>query len=72
MATKEMIPDGTEGDQRENMLPPSEDVCSPFLKDNSASLNFPGLTPSQFGISVQSFTPSSSSNRKGIMSDVKI
>lgn len=56
----------TEGNQLEKVLSPSEEVdCPPVLDDTSAPLNFSGLTPCQFGISAQSFTPASLSNRKG-------
>ncbi|XP_027133775.1 cell division cycle-associated protein 2 isoform X4 [Larimichthys crocea] len=55
----------TEGNQLEKVLSPSEEVdCPPVLDDTSAPLNFSGLTPCQFGISAQSFTPASLSNRK--------
>ncbi|XP_056275787.1 cell division cycle-associated protein 2 isoform X2 [Pseudoliparis swirei] len=60
MATAEM---NTEGDQTESMLPPVEED-SPVLNDTSASLNFSELTPLQFGISEQSFTPVSSPKSK--------
>ncbi|KAM9360168.1 cell division cycle-associated protein 2 [Symphorus nematophorus] len=46
------------------MLSPSEQDSPPVLNDTSAPLNFCGLTPCQFGISVQSFTPASLSNHK--------
>ncbi|XP_054467465.1 cell division cycle-associated protein 2 isoform X2 [Anoplopoma fimbria] len=61
MATLEM---NTEGDQMEKMLSPSEVDSPPVLNDTSASLNFSELTPCQFGISVQSFTPASLTNSK--------
>ncbi|AWP06575.1 putative cell division cycle-associated protein 2 isoform 2 [Scophthalmus maximus] len=66
MATAEVNSAGPQGDQREKMLPPSEEDAPPVSKGTSASLNFSALTPCQFGISAQSFTPaaSSSSNRK--------
>ncbi|TKS77962.1 Cell division cycle-associated protein 2 [Collichthys lucidus] len=55
----------TEGNKLEKVLSPSEEVdCPPVLDDTSAPLNFSGLTPCQFGISAQSFTPASLSNRK--------
>ncbi|KAG8011696.1 Cell division cycle-associated protein 2, partial [Nibea albiflora] len=55
----------TEGSQSDKALSPSEEVDSPpVLDDTSAPLNFSELTPCQFGISVQSFTPASLSNRK--------
>ncbi|CAJ1068381.1 cell division cycle-associated protein 2 isoform X5 [Xyrichtys novacula] len=53
----------TEEDQREKMSSPLEE--EPQLTHNKpASLNFSELTPHQFGISVQSFTPLSQSNHK--------
>ncbi|KAK9522355.1 hypothetical protein VZT92_018827 [Zoarces viviparus] len=58
MATAEM---NTDGDQT---LSPSEEDSPPVLDDTSVPLNFSELTPSQFGISVQSFTPASLSNSK--------
>ncbi|XP_045891410.1 cell division cycle-associated protein 2 isoform X1 [Micropterus dolomieu] len=65
MATVKMnTATSTEGDQKEKMLSPSEEDPSLVLNETSAPLNFSGLTPHQFGISVQSFTPASSSNRK--------
>lgn len=64
MATVEIDTAGTEGDQKEKMSPSQED-SPPVLNDTSAPLNFSELTPCQFGISVQSFTPASLSNRKG-------
>lgn len=66
MATVKMnTATSTEGDQKEKMLSPSEEDPSLVLNETSAPLNFSGLTPHQFGISVQSFTPASSSSRKG-------
>lgn len=65
MATVKMnTATSTEGDQKEKMLSPSEEDPSLVLNETSAPLNFSGLTPHQFGISVQSFTPASSSSRK--------
>lgn len=58
-----MNPAGSEGDHRKKMSPPEEDSPVP-LNDTSVPLNFSELTPCQFGISVQSFTPASLSNRK--------
>ncbi|XP_067459067.1 cell division cycle-associated protein 2 isoform X2 [Thunnus thynnus] len=63
MSTAEMNTAGTDGDQRLKVLPFSEEDSPPVVNDISAPLNFSELTPSQFGISVQSFTPISS-NRK--------
>ncbi|XP_051277336.1 cell division cycle-associated protein 2 isoform X3 [Dicentrarchus labrax] len=54
----------TEGDQKEKMVSPLEEDSPPVLNDTSAPLNFTEITPCQFGISVQSFTPASLSNRK--------
>ncbi|XP_018525147.1 cell division cycle-associated protein 2 isoform X1 [Lates calcarifer] len=62
MAATEMNTAGTEGDQKENLLSPSEEDT--VLNDTAAPLNFSELTPCQFGISIQSFTPAASSNRK--------
>ncbi|XP_071338179.1 cell division cycle-associated protein 2 isoform X2 [Trachinotus anak] len=53
-----------EGDQKEKMLSSSEEDVPAVLNGTSAPLNFSELTPSQFGISIQSFTPAASSNRK--------
>ncbi|XP_029296608.1 LOW QUALITY PROTEIN: cell division cycle-associated protein 2 [Cottoperca gobio] len=64
MATVEMNTSSPEGDQKENLLPPSEEDSLPVLIDTTAPMNFSDLTPCQFGISVQSFTPASLSNRK--------
>ncbi|XP_068461444.1 cell division cycle-associated protein 2 isoform X2 [Clinocottus analis] len=61
MATAEIH---TEGDQTEKMLPPSEEDSPPVLNDTSSTLNFSELTPLQFGISSQSFTPASLSKSK--------
>ncbi|XP_061763063.1 cell division cycle-associated protein 2 [Nerophis ophidion] len=47
-----------ETDQKEKMSQPSQDDSAPVSRISLAPLNF--LTPSQFGISVQSFTPTSS------------
>ncbi|XP_062273144.1 cell division cycle-associated protein 2 [Scomber scombrus] len=63
MSTIEMNTTGTEGDQRMTSLPPSEEDTPPVINDISALLNFGELTPSQFGISVQSFTPASSDRK---------
>ncbi|GAA6220750.1 cell division cycle-associated protein 2 isoform X2 [Lates japonicus] len=62
MAATEMNTAGTEGDQKEKLLSPSEEDT--VLNDTAAPLNFSELTPCQFGISIQSFTPAASSNRK--------
>ncbi|XP_040899224.1 cell division cycle-associated protein 2 isoform X2 [Toxotes jaculatrix] len=64
MATMEMNTSGTEGDQKDKMLSPSEEDHPHVLNGTSAPLNFSQLTPCQFGISVQSFTPAASSNHK--------
>ncbi|XP_044052570.1 cell division cycle-associated protein 2 isoform X2 [Siniperca chuatsi] len=64
MATVEMNTASTEGDQEEKILSPSEEDSPPVLNDTLPPLNFSELTPHQFGISVQSFTPASLSNRK--------
>ncbi|XP_034397856.1 cell division cycle-associated protein 2 isoform X2 [Cyclopterus lumpus] len=61
MATAEM---NTEGVQTEKTLPPLEEDSPPVVNDTSASLNFSELTPLQFGISEQSFTPASFSKSK--------
>lgn len=65
MATVERSTGSTEGDQQERALSPSEEDSPLVLNDTSAPLNFSELTPCQFGISVQSFTPTSLSNNKG-------
>lgn len=64
MATTDRKTAGTEEELREKTLPPTEEEAPPVLNDISAPLNFSELTPCQFGISEQSFIPSSSSNRK--------
>ncbi|XP_073321561.1 cell division cycle-associated protein 2 isoform X2 [Pagrus major] len=64
MATVERKTSSTEGDQKEKLLSPSEEDSPPVLKDTSSHLNFSELTPCQFGISVQSFTPASLSKSK--------
>ncbi|XP_041793217.1 cell division cycle-associated protein 2 isoform X4 [Chelmon rostratus] len=64
MATVERSTGSTEGDQQERALSPSEEDSPLVLNDTSAPLNFSELTPCQFGISVQSFTPTSLSNNK--------
>ncbi|KAK5910388.1 hypothetical protein CesoFtcFv8_004227 [Champsocephalus esox] len=50
----------TDGDQKESMLTPSKADSHPVLNDTAAPMMFCNLTPCQFGISVQSFTPGSS------------
>ncbi len=64
MAAVEVNTAGTEGEPKQKMSPSEED-SPPVLNDISAPLNFSELTPHQFGISVQSFTPASLSSRKG-------
>lgn len=61
MATVEMNTASTEGDQKEGIL---SEKASPPVLNTPAPLNFSELTPCQFGISVQSFTPASLSNCK--------
>ncbi|KAM7416125.1 hypothetical protein PAMA_018275 [Pampus argenteus] len=63
MSTVEMKSAGSDGDQWAKVLPSSEEDSPAVLNDISSPLNFSKLTPSQFGISVQSFNPASS-NRK--------
>lgn len=65
MATAEISTVSCEGDQEGAASPPSVEDTPSVLNQTSAPLNFSELTPSQFGISVQSFTPAASSNRKG-------
>ncbi|KAM3610825.1 uncharacterized protein V6R79_009298 [Siganus canaliculatus] len=60
MATLEM---STEDNHKEKMSP-TEEEFPPFLQYTSAPMNFSELTPSQFGISIQSFTPASVPNCK--------
>ncbi|XP_071402702.1 cell division cycle-associated protein 2 [Centroberyx affinis] len=57
---------GTEGDEKviAGLLPSSEEDYTCLLGDTSAPVDFSQLTPSEFGISSQSFTPSSA-NHKG-------
>ncbi|XP_069380338.1 cell division cycle-associated protein 2 isoform X2 [Paralichthys olivaceus] len=62
METTEMNTAGPEGSQKEDMLSPSEENTPPDVTDTSGSLNFSVL--GRFGISVQSFTPAASSDRK--------
>lgn len=64
MATAEISTVPCEGDQEGAVSPPSVEDTPSVLNQTSAPLNFSELTPSQFGISVQSFTPAASSNRK--------
>ncbi|XP_022068090.2 cell division cycle-associated protein 2 isoform X3 [Acanthochromis polyacanthus] len=64
MATVEMNTAGPNGEQKEKMLSSSEEAAPSILNESLPPLNFSGLTPSEFGISVQSFTPASSSDRK--------
>uniref|UniRef100_A0A3B4G9M6 PP1-binding domain-containing protein n=1 Tax=Pundamilia nyererei TaxID=303518 RepID=A0A3B4G9M6_9CICH len=64
MATAEISTVSCEGDQEGAVSPPSVEDTPSVLNQTSAPLNFSELTPSQFGISVQSFTPAVSSNRK--------
>lgn len=65
MATVKMNTANTEADQEGGNLSPSEEASSSVLNDTSAPLNFSELTPFQFGISVQSFTPAPLSSHKG-------
>nr|XP_020446262.1 cell division cycle-associated protein 2-like isoform X2 [Monopterus albus] len=53
-----------EDHQKEKMLSTSEEDAAPTYSDPSLPLNFSELTPCQFGISVQSFIPASSSKCK--------
>uniref|UniRef100_UPI0037E7BAA1 cell division cycle-associated protein 2 n=1 Tax=Semicossyphus pulcher TaxID=241346 RepID=UPI0037E7BAA1 len=64
MAALKVNTAGTEEDQKEKMLSLSEEDSAQIINDTSAPLNFSELTPCQFGISVQSFTPATLSNRK--------
>uniref|UniRef100_A0A668RHQ1 PP1-binding domain-containing protein n=1 Tax=Oreochromis aureus TaxID=47969 RepID=A0A668RHQ1_OREAU len=57
MATAEISTASCEGDQEGAASPPSVEDTPSVLNQTSAPLNFSELTPSQFGISVQSFTP---------------
>ncbi|XP_054629625.1 cell division cycle-associated protein 2 isoform X2 [Dunckerocampus dactyliophorus] len=49
-------------DQKEKMLRPSQEDSAPDLRQTTTPLNF--LTPSQFGISVHSFTPTPSDRKE--------
>ncbi|RVE68618.1 hypothetical protein OJAV_G00093610 [Oryzias javanicus] len=60
MATVEMITAGCKGDQ-EKTTSSKENTPSVLSESN---MNFSELTPLQFGISVESFTPASSSSRQ--------
>uniref|UniRef100_A0A3P9MQ56 PP1-binding domain-containing protein n=1 Tax=Oryzias latipes TaxID=8090 RepID=A0A3P9MQ56_ORYLA len=60
MATVEMIAAGCKGDQEERIS--SKEKTPSVLSESN--LNFSELTPQQFGISTESFTPSSSSQRQ--------
>ncbi|XP_028271173.1 cell division cycle-associated protein 2 isoform X2 [Parambassis ranga] len=60
MAKKEM--DTTMGDQEEKISPSEEDT-PPVLNETSAPLNFCEMAPSDFGISLKSFTPASSNHK---------
>lgn len=64
MADVEMNTASTEEHQEEEILSPSEKDSTLVLSDTPALLDFSKLTPCQFGISVQSFTPVSLSNCK--------
>ncbi|KAL3063435.1 hypothetical protein OYC64_003075 [Pagothenia borchgrevinki] len=64
MATLANNTASTDGDQKENMLTPSKVDSHPVLNDTTAPMMFSNLTPSQFGISVHSFTPTSLPNHK--------
>ncbi|XP_034547593.1 cell division cycle-associated protein 2 isoform X3 [Notolabrus celidotus] len=65
MSAVEVNPAATMDDQKEKTSLPSEDVSPQITNDDkSAPLDFSELTPFQFGISAQSFTPASLSNRK--------
>ncbi|XP_068167319.1 cell division cycle-associated protein 2 [Antennarius striatus] len=55
---------GTVGDQREEMPSCLEEAVPRISHNASAPLNFSELTPSQFGISIQSFAPAPMSNPK--------
>lgn len=72
MATAEISTAACEGDHEGRALCPSEEDAPSVLNETSAPLNFSELTPSQFGISVQSFTPAASvsSKRKGERTDL--
>lgn len=59
MAAVEPITPGPEDQEK---MSQSEDCA---LNETSTHLNFSELTPSQFGISIKSFTPSSSTTCKG-------
>uniref|UniRef100_A0A3P8S1X5 PP1-binding domain-containing protein n=1 Tax=Amphiprion percula TaxID=161767 RepID=A0A3P8S1X5_AMPPE len=54
---------GPNGEQKEKMLSSSEEAAPSILNESLPPLNFSGLTPSQFGISIQSFTPASSDRK---------
>uniref|UniRef100_A0A3P9HUG0 PP1-binding domain-containing protein n=1 Tax=Oryzias latipes TaxID=8090 RepID=A0A3P9HUG0_ORYLA len=60
MATVDMIAAGCKGDQEERIS--SKEKTPSVLSESN--LNFSELTPQQFGISTESFTPSSSSQRQ--------
>ncbi|XP_029959822.1 cell division cycle-associated protein 2 isoform X1 [Salarias fasciatus] len=65
MAAEKLDLVGPDVDQQEKTLPPSEEEDTPLVSDEpSAPLDFSELTPLQFGISVQSFSPKLSSNCK--------
>ncbi|XP_030271520.1 cell division cycle-associated protein 2 isoform X3 [Sparus aurata] len=64
MATVERKTRSTEGVQKEKLLASSEEDSPSVVNDTSSQLNFSELTPCQFGISVQSFTPASLSKSK--------
>lgn len=62
MAAVESVTTVPEEDQKEKMCPSEENGV---LNETSAPVDFSELTSSQFGISIQSFTPAPSSTRKG-------
>ncbi|XP_061586335.1 cell division cycle-associated protein 2 isoform X2 [Cololabis saira] len=72
MAAVETITAGTKGDEMEKPST-SEEEAPAVLTETSAPLNFSELTPSQFGISVESFKPKSSNHKdKSRLAQMKV
>uniref|UniRef100_A0A668ARS0 PP1-binding domain-containing protein n=1 Tax=Myripristis murdjan TaxID=586833 RepID=A0A668ARS0_9TELE len=63
MTSPELNAAGIEGDEEVRKLSSSEEEHVSLLGDTSAPLNFSQLSPSRFGISTQSFIPSSANHK---------
>ncbi|KAM9858165.1 cell division cycle-associated protein 2 [Aulostomus maculatus] len=71
MATEGGTAAGKEGAQDKDTSPSTGEDSPHVLRDISSPLNFSRLSPSQFGISVQSFTPASSGREKSRLAQIK-